>query len=495
MAAVHCGACNRPIVDIEGKPKPAASIYHDCKRCKKPLHSYVTKHCTLWMPDDGAYFCSAGCLKAFNQASLQVVRQEAEDETFGPGSDGWDDWLEDNSDKYFMLRRRPDAYNALLLGSDYDEEEEDDDDDGGGEQAKKPLETGSTAEGVDLTAVSSPQGGGIPLASLLAAGNRLQECFLFDNGADVQEHAWYGGYVGHRGTDGNFAIGFDDGELRVACERELTALYSMNKLCQITVNGGLVHGKPSPLKAAELSYMTCGADRVPVGVFLVDHVGELAGCPIYHSHVVNVEAVAAATSSQHALGRLPTRSSKNKEGQSKGVDPRAGWHTFRRGDRLLYLDVTEADGIDVDLFDTCFGIIVVTYRRAQQLRFIISYDSGTERFSVAPWTAWRRVPQEEDTDLDVAQVFVASGEDISDMESAARSDQFCSDQFCSSSPNPELRYGMSPTSFRHEIRGLKRQHYVLSQEMHEIVDPICRQRQAREIALLEARLHERGVCL
>ena len=359
--------------------------------------------------------------------------------------------------------------------------------------------------------------------------------------------------------------------------------------------------------------------------------------------------------------------------------------------------MTEADGIDVDLFETCFGIIVVTYRRAQQLRFIISYDSGTERFSVAPWTAWRRVPQEEDTDFDVAQVFVASGEDISDMEtawaqstelssaastidklkklaahgpaalqearaaaqraadkqrkqqkaattkaakaaadekaaadakaaaaadakavaaakaaadakaaaakanaaaadakavaaanakavadakaaedataaaladlfstpvtegagrphgmtpqqtppppppppppekewqqafaadgkpyyfnvltreavwqlpsassapplprsssSAAASDQFCSDQFCSSSPNPELRYGMSPTSFRHEIRGLKRQHYVLSQEMHEIVDPVCRQQQAREIALLEARLHERGVCL
>ena len=54
---------------------------------------------------------------------------------------------------------------------------------------------------------------------------------------------------------------------------------------------------------------------------------------------------------------------------------------------------------------------------------------------------------------------------------------------------------MSPTSFRHEIRGLKRQHYVLSQEMHEIVDPVPRQRQARAIASLEARLLERGVCL
>ena len=130
------------------------------------------------MPDDGAYFCSAGCLKAFNQASLKVVRQEAEDEKFGPGSDGWDDWLEDNSDKYFMLRRRPDAYNALLLGSDYDEEEEDDDDDGGGEQAKKPLETGSTAEGVDLTAASSPQGGGIPPRFFACCGESVARVLL-----------------------------------------------------------------------------------------------------------------------------------------------------------------------------------------------------------------------------------------------------------------------------------------------------------------------------
>ena len=54
---------------------------------------------------------------------------------------------------------------------------------------------------------------------------------------------------------------------------------------------------------------------------------------------------------------------------------------------------------------------------------------------------------------------------------------------------------MSPTSFRHEVRGLKRQHYVLTQEMHEIVEPVARQRQAREIASLEARLHERGVSI
>ena len=65
----------------------------------------------------------------------------------------------------------------------------------------------------------------------------------------------------------------------------------------------------------------------------------------------------------------------------------------------------------------------------------------------------------------------------------------------SASPERVSRYGLSPTAFRAEIRGLKRSHYVLSQEMREIVDPVARQRQAREIAVLEARLLERGISL
>ena len=55
------------------------------------------------------------------------------------------------------------------------------------------------------------------------------------------------------------------------------------------------------------------------------------------------------------------------------------------------------------------------------------------------------------------------------------------------------RYDMSPTSFRAEVRVMKRNHYVLREEMREIIDPIARQRQAREIATLEMRLAERGI--
>ena len=202
---------------------------------------------------------------------------------------------------------------------------------------------------------------------------------------------WWIYSIGKCEPDGRFPIGFDDGELRMSCERELTALYSMNKLSAITVNGGLVHDSPSPLKAAGLCYISCGADRVPVGVLLlVDHQ-KLADAPIYHSHIVSVEAVAAAISSSQR--QQPARASRNKEGQSREVDTRAGYHTFRRGDRLLYLDMSPEDGIDSNIHETCFGVMVVTYRRTQQLRFVISFDSATERFSVAPWTAWRRMPK------------------------------------------------------------------------------------------------------
>jgi hypothetical protein len=54
---------------------------------------------------------------------------------------------------------------------------------------------------------------------------------------------------------------------------------------------------------------------------------------------------------------------------------------------------------------------------------------------------------------------------------------------------------MSPAAFRNEVRVLKRNHFVLTQEMFEIVDPVARQRQAREIASLTYRLQERGISL
>ena len=61
----------------------------------------------------------------------------------------------------------------------------------------------------------------------------------------------------------------------------------------------------------------------------------------------------------------------------------------------------------------------------------------------------------------------------------------------------ELRYadrhGISPTALRAEIRALKREYFVLSRELREIVKPSLRQRHARDMATIESRLMERGV--
>ena len=60
-------------------------------------------------------------------------------------------------------------------------------------------------------------------------------------------------------------------------------------------------------------------------------------------------------------------------------------------------------------------------------------------------------------------------------------------------PGMEARYGCSPASFAREVRALKKEHYVLSREMREVCDQVARQRMARDIAIIEVRLLERGV--
>ena len=54
---------------------------------------------------------------------------------------------------------------------------------------------------------------------------------------------------------------------------------------------------------------------------------------------------------------------------------------------------------------------------------------------------------------------------------------------------------MSPASFRNEIVLLKRELFILSRELREVVDPPARQRIVREIAKIELQLMERGVRL
>ena len=49
--------------------------------------------------------------------------------------------------------------------------------------------------------------------------------------------------------------------------------------------------------------------------------------------------------------------------------------------------------------------------------------------------------------------------------------------------------------FKRDVQGLRREHFVLSRELHEIADPTQRQRITRAMAEIEGRLMERGFTL
>ena len=145
----------------------------------------------------------------------------------------------------------------------------------------------------------------------------------------------------------------------------------MGKLSALTVNGGLARDQHSTLKATCLCMMTCGTDSMPIGVLLTDCVANpaLAGLTVYHSHVLSVEAVDTALS---AAVRRPTR------GDRTMMIPRHrnGYHTFRRGDILVYKPAAkgpeepeDSDGAGTQ--EICYGVMVVQYRKAQQLRFTV----------------------------------------------------------------------------------------------------------------------------
>ena len=213
------------------------------------------------------------------------------------------------------------------------------------------------------------------LRSLLSPGTRLQECFKVD---DCEEGAWFGGVVGDAEPDGRIPIGFDDGDLRLSTADELQGLYSMGKLSSITVNGGLVADKALQQKALGLCMMQCGGEDMPIGVLLLDSAKPvLAGVNLYHSHILSVDAVDAALSAAQPRNLR----------QVLLIEPRhrAGYHTFRHGDKLVYIDEEVVNTIE----EICMGVVVILYRRTQQLRFIAEESSThtqmTGRFVQRTW--------------------------------------------------------------------------------------------------------------
>lgn len=107
------------------------------------------------------------------------------------------------------------------------------------------------------------------------------------------------------------------------------------------------------------------------------------------------------SSSQHAHGRekdvgepshslVPfVTSSKNKTN-----DPRLGYHTFRRGDVVKWIGeegpikANDSEVIE-EYHEIVYGVLVY-FQRAQQRRFLITYDKSLCAFSYNSWVAWTR---------------------------------------------------------------------------------------------------------
>jgi hypothetical protein len=70
-----CGSCGTE-VKLHGH---ATAPVHCCKHpsCKKPLHSSIMCK-SVWMPIDGAYFCGAACINAYNKdGAAEIIVGEA----------------------------------------------------------------------------------------------------------------------------------------------------------------------------------------------------------------------------------------------------------------------------------------------------------------------------------------------------------------------------------------------------------------------------------
>ena len=404
---VNCGACKQPILDATGtRERTADEVPHKCRKCKAPLHSEAPLHsplhdCTVWMPLEDFFFCNQLCLQARNESNLEIAKVENDDSEFGPGREGWDDVVTDDPTLFLPLCRRPDEEPVAKIVEELLSSESED----------EPEEKKNSSSAAPAPEEHTSQTGVAELRSLLSPGTRLQECFKVD---DSEEGAWFGGVVGDAEPDGRIPIGFDDGELRLTTADELRGLYSMGKLSSITVNGGLVADKALQQKALGLCIMKCGGEDMPIGVLLLDSAKPvLAGVNLYHSHILSVDAVDAALSAAQPRNLR----------QVLLIEPRhrAGYHTFRHGDKLVYTDEEVVDTIE----EICMGVMLILYRRTQQLRFIVSFDSSLTEFSVAPWTAWRRISTSPGADLDLddsSNVVTANASEVAAMEAAWSAD-------------------------------------------------------------------------
>jgi hypothetical protein len=349
---VECGACARVFLNGAGEEYDPP---HCCVTCKVALHSMINDlGCCPWMPVDNYYFCSRNCIEKHNAAVVEAAsiesREPGDTEPFGPdGEPGeWADWLEDNPDKYFPLRRRPDAE----VENDIPDKEE---------QPPTPRHTLLARE-------------------LLKEGARVQESFRMT--AEDEEGLFYGGVVGPL-LAGSYSIGYDDGDMTGRTSEEVRHLVETGRFSACTTHTGLIAGQNTPIRADRLSTMQCGrTSSVPVGVLLTctNDPDTAMYSNLFHSHCVCADAVRAAVSSK-GRSTQPARAAA-RQPQTEDM---LGYHTFRRGDVVGYIAGADNEYCE----EIVFGVKVFNDGQ-QQRRYLITFNPTLQMFSVGAWTSWRR---------------------------------------------------------------------------------------------------------
>ena len=180
-------------------------------------------------------------------------------------------------------------------------------------------------------------------------------------------------------------LAFDDGDLKARTSTEIAEDSRQNCIKYLSAEaGGLVQnveGVPAAVRAARHRDGRSAAAR-PVGVLVGNTDYCLAGDPIIQSFFVDSDAF----SSQNK--------SCNTRGSSVSAQDRLGFHTFRRGDVVTYVYVSDGEECKAHVFG-------VTWPEADAGRkYLVLQEASSGTFFAGSYTDWRRMHKSQDADPD-----------------------------------------------------------------------------------------------
>lgn len=107
--------------------------------------------------------------------------------------------------------------------------------------------------------------------------------------------------------------------------------------------------------------------------------------PVHSAHVLTGEAIEIIRSENPAA--INIRGTRGSAKQKKEND-NFGYHTFRRGDVVVWIGEQEDE--DIEYTEIVYGAISCSHR-GQQRRFLLTYCVQQNLFSANTWCVWKRV--------------------------------------------------------------------------------------------------------